>query len=510
MAQLGISVSRKVIPKELKETADPLYEALQQFIRNYYYKRRNALTMFWDYWRGDQTKYLRKYEGESHTEYRERLERAVVENQCKTTININAAFMYGLSDKISRRAENQELNEILAKDVYYHNDMATFMMDTRLMTGITGNSLVELMVYDKATRKPFDPKKRVEKGNFYVHYTLNDSSVTVPLPRINDRRALGAVIKYYELEDVDEYEVLGLDFDPGVRIWILEYVTDDLWLRWYHEGNDQANAQLIPVFNKVGQENINPYGDVRIPFVLFKNIGDPMNLDGESDIEDVIPLQNSLNERMTDDALVISYHAVPIVKFLKGAKMPRNFIRKRNSALEFDGEGDAEYLTWEDKLEASQKTKAETRTAISEVTQISGLTRGNMQGAGQLRTGIGVKTMFVPDIIGVRMRRPYMMRGERELVYSTAKLYEFYGKYDFGMDYRCEIFMPEDFLGIDEWMETQVKALKIQSGMPMTQELKEEFPELSDEQIKKLEDKLLAGALQKPGAPQDQKQLEKE
>jgi len=507
MANYSFDVARTNIGTQ--SPYDTLYQSLRKFINDYYYDRKNAIIKYWDYWRGDQSKYMQKYRGESDTEFANRQKMAAVENHCKTTCNINVAYMYGLSDKIGRRAENEQLNEILNEDVYYYNEMATLMMDTRLMASVTGMAVMETAIYNKATKKPFFGGEAITKDNFYVHYRLSDSQITIPLPRLDDRRELGAIIKYYQLDDVDQYEFFGIEYKAADEVWVLEYVNDYVWLRWWHYKNDANNATIVPVFNQEAVKNINIYGDVRVPFVLFKNIGDPMTLEGESDLEDAIPLQDNLNARMTDDAIVIAYHSLPLLKALRGAKIPDNFVRKPNSILEIDGDGDVEYATWEDKLEASHRYKSDIRSSIAEATQVSQLSRGNMGGVGQLKTGIGVKSLYVPDIIGVRMRRPYMVKGEKDLIFATAKLYEKYGNYDFDENYRCEIFMPEDFIGIDEYMETQIKNLRIQSGLPMEEELEEENPDATESEIKKMESELKQKNQPKPSPLSEQKQLEK-
>jgi len=478
------------VPNVLTEVAAPvddLFKNLMGFVDKHYYQRKFLHNVYWDYWKGDQRKYQKKYPGELDVEYMTRIENSHVENHCRPTSNINVAYMYGMADKISRRAEDPLLHKLLNEDVYDLNHMPSLMVDARLMASVIGFSVIEPMVFNKLTRKPFNPEDSITEKTFSVFYSLTDSTTIIPLPRVYDRRTLGMIIKYYEIDNIDSFKYLGLtkEFDTSKEYRVLEYVDDDLWLRWIHPKNEPEQKELLPVFQIPGKENINIYGDVRIPFVVFKNYGDPMHIEGESDIEDVIPLQLNLNERLTDDANIIRYHALPIIKALRGAKLPKNFVRKPNMVLEFDGEGDMDYLTWDAPMDASDKYKAQLRQSLAQSSQVSTLSRGNLRDVGQLKTGIGVKSLYVPDILGVRLRRPFALRAEKELILATAKMYEHYTNIKFS-SYRSEVIYPEDFIGIDEWMETQVTAAEIAAGLPIQDRLKTRYPDKSDKEIEEL------------------------
>jgi len=453
-----------------------------------YYKRKFEITKLWNFYLGNQSIYLEKYEGESDAEYMSRVQNTTIENHCRPTVDIAVAYLYGDGDKIVRRAIDPTLHEILVNNIWKVNDMTSFMIDVRINASVTGYSLVEPVLIKKSTGKPYEPGEPINKEDISILYTLLDSTIAIPLPRIYDMRSLGAVIKFYSINSIDLLSGYDIDIDFKDEIWILEYIDDNVWLRFAYPDDKYDKPVHIPVF--ADGEDINPFGDVRDAFVLFRNAGDPASLEGLSEIEGLITMQTNLNERLSDDRLTIRYHSAPIIKFLKGAQAPDSWIRKPNSILEFDGDGNAEYLTWEDRLQASFEYTEQLRKSIAITSGVSSLSRGNLRDIGQLRTSVGVKSLFVPDIANIKLRRAFMTKGEKDLIKATARQIEYYT----GIKFECycsEIIMPEDFIGIDKWLETQILAQKIQAGLPIIEELRIQFPDKTEEELQELQQKLI-------------------
>ncbi len=74
-----------------------------------------------------------------------------------------------------------------------------------------------------------------------------------------------------------------------------------------------ADTLCLTVGGTVWREGPNPYGV--IPFVHVPNLPAPNSVWGRSDLADVIPLNRELNERLSDQADVIRFHADPPVVF---------------------------------------------------------------------------------------------------------------------------------------------------------------------------------------------------
>ena len=74
-----------------------------------------------------------------------------------------------------------------------------------------------------------------------------------------------------------------------------------------------ADTLRVAVDGVVWREEPNPYGV--IPFVHVANLPAPNSFWGRSDLADVIPLNRELNERLSDQADAIRFHADPPVVF---------------------------------------------------------------------------------------------------------------------------------------------------------------------------------------------------
>jgi hypothetical protein len=74
-----------------------------------------------------------------------------------------------------------------------------------------------------------------------------------------------------------------------------------------------ADTLRVAVDGAVWREEPNPYGT--IPFVHVANLPPPNSFWGRSDLVDVISLNRELNERLSDQADVIRFHADPPVVF---------------------------------------------------------------------------------------------------------------------------------------------------------------------------------------------------
>jgi hypothetical protein len=75
-----------------------------------------------------------------------------------------------------------------------------------------------------------------------------------------------------------------------------------------------AATLCVAVDGTVWREERNPYGT--IPFVHVPNLPPPNSFWGRSDLADVIPLNRELNERLSDQADAIRFHADPPVVFM--------------------------------------------------------------------------------------------------------------------------------------------------------------------------------------------------
>lgn len=468
--------------------------------------RKMEMLKRWDFYYGaPQRNYLSRFGGEDDYEYVTRLESATIENHCGKTCDVLVGYLYGQPNSKSRilvRAEDEngdiveKVQRFLQFNVWKNNDIDSFRIDTALMASVTGYGIVHLEFVDSRTMLPFPENTSKEDKKKYgtIRYDLYDSVDTIPIPYVSPSgecypRKLGSILRTYSRDDASGVRYLDQLRDKRFKMEdIVEYFTDTTFERRVIE-----SAMVGGDSDKSTVNMKNPYGSISIPFVVFRNYGDPMFLEGESDIANMIPLQTALNEIMTDDKACISYHSFPILKFLKNAKMPTNFIRKVNSGIEFEGEGDAEYLTWENVLEASDKFKDKLRSSMTVVSGVSQISRGNASEIGQIRSGAGLKTLFQADINAIGLKIPHFKRAERELVYATTKMWEMETGEEFG-DFVCHVEFPDDFVGLDELLKAQVNQIDLQEGVASIREIvKAKHPEaISEDEISSFISEMIA------------------
>lgn len=468
---------------------------LLENIESYWHHRKNEMIKRWDFYYGDpQRMYLPRFPGEDDYEYVSRQDSATIENHCGKTCDVLVGYLYGqpnCQSRIKVRALDdngnivESIQKLLQHNIWRNNDIDSFRIDVALMVSVTGYAVIHKEFVDKRTMLPFDKKASKEDKKKYgtIRYDLFDSVDTMPIPKISETgeiypRLLGSIIRMYSTDNYSGNRYID-------RINNKRYTVENRL-----EAFDDKEFRRLIITDGVLDRNTdtkssvsepNPYGDIRVPFTVFRNYGDPMYLEGESDIANMISLQSALNEVTTDDKATISYHSFPVLTLNKGAKLPSNFVRKVNSVLEFDGDGTAEYLTWDNVLEASAKFKEEVRTNMTVVSGVSQLSRGNASGVGQVRSGAGLKTLFQADVNCISLKIPHFKKAEKELVYSTIKMWEFETGESFG-DFTCEVEFPEDFVGLDKLINAQTEQIELTQGVESLREvIKETHPEFTSE-----------------------------
>ena len=456
------------------DTTTIVLRNLLDIIHKHWSERKSEIEKYWDFYLGNMQKYLPRFEGEDVDDYIDRINDAVVENHCKQTCNVAVAYLYARGDKIQRRAEDERLQQLLKDRIWKTNHMWSFSLDRTLVQSVTGFSVVALEFVDSRTGSPFRstaPKSELREYGT-IRYRVLPSVDTMPLPRAEAPSELGGILRHYQSDNFSGLSAFDrLNYKEFKTYDVIEFIDDEVWLKWIDEKLEEEGA-------------VNPFGDVRIPFVLFRNPGDPMALEGEPDHADAIPLNVDLNERLNDDRMVISHHSLPVIKFLRGAKMPSNWKRGPNSGLEFEGDGDAEYLTWDNVIEASLKRSDTLRQAITRVGGYSDISKGDTERIGQVRSGAGLRTLFLNDMLSTMMRQAYAQKGEMDLIRATARMWEYYTGEKFD-SYESEVHFPEDFIGIDEWLRWQIDRDKMDAGILGPDEVlkKERADLITDQQI---------------------------
>jgi hypothetical protein len=472
-------------------------------VQSFWATRRTLFLRYWDYYYGsNQRYYMRRFDGEDASEYAIRVDSAVVENHCSKTCDVIVGYLYGQPTSESRvnakvlGKEDKVVEpamELLLDNIWRFNNMDAFRIRLALMASVTGVSVVHKEFVDKRTGLPFPSttSKADKKKYGTIRYDLFDSVDTMPIPLINGDKLykglLGGVVRIYGVQDARPAPnpLLRL-FTNDTSEQIVEVYTDESFTTARIRGSWNLEADSV-------NSSPNPYKSIHIPFTVFSNYGDPTELEGKSDLDQMIPLQNALNELNNDDLNTISYHSAPLLKLTKGAKMPPNFVRKANSAIELDGEQDADYLTWDNVLDASDKKEESIRKQMTVVSGVSQLSRGNAGDVGQVRSGPGLKTLFQADINEIGLKVPYFRMAEEKLIESTLAMWEAETGDSFG-EYEACVEFPEDFVGLDKLLNAQVDKLEMDANIVSIREkVAERHPEIeSDEELDAIVQEIMA------------------
>src|SRR3989337_2007686 len=93
----------------------------------------------WDFYEGRQAGYFRRMEAEDNTRFRERQNKAFVDNFCRAVVDKSVSYLYGQGQKIVRRFTDPKVSEFMAKN-YEFNDVNSFMINLSTMAGVEGNA----------------------------------------------------------------------------------------------------------------------------------------------------------------------------------------------------------------------------------------------------------------------------------------------------------------------------------------------------------------------------------
>lgn len=462
---------------------------------------RDMILENWWFYHGYHNLFLLRFEKEDESDFMKRCQEATIENHIKPIINLMTSHLYGHQVKrvVKRNGEvDKELQDILQRIVWNQNNIEELDDSKALNSSVTGYTVIAREFIDIRTNESFSPAEdNITKNKYgYVKKTPLDSAFTYLLPYVDrygiiDCRRVGAVLYFADHSqnpsNIQPTQLLNNAFTDYKVMW---YVNDDVWLKWTQNPNDKTWTQ-ITMFPNTKYVNKNPYGKVTIPFSVYKNVGDPYYIEGDSDVFDIRSLNLELNELSNGDKDTIRYHQYPILAAF-GCEFPVNWVRTKNTQFEFKDspkdKADVKYLTWEGKLEASRDKQEQLRRSMSLVSQVSLLSRGFMKDIGQIRSGPPLKALFTSD--RALMSRKFAVFKANESQDMMADL-QFYKQnvsslIDIDNTVKCEAIFSEDFLGIDALLEAEIAAIQKQTGTETVEEiLRAEHPDWTEEEINK-------------------------
>jgi hypothetical protein len=243
--------------------------------------------------------YWRFYLGKHWEFERDEGEPLVTVNLCRAFVDASVAFFTGKSFKTEVPTALEKTTLPILKEVWEDNNKNELFTDLGLQGAITGDGFV-LVTF----QEPTDNEKRIfkDKAKGRIRILLLDSrDVTIYRHKFDPKsiNRVEIVHTYFEVNEKGEKE----------EKQFVQIISDDFIV----EQDGDSKPQVYD----------NPYGE--IPLVHVKNLPYPTYTYGIADIQDMIPLNKEINEKLTDTSDIINYQGSPIT-LIFGAKVA-NLVR---------------------------------------------------------------------------------------------------------------------------------------------------------------------------------------
>ena len=214
------------------------------------------------------------------------------------------------------------------------------------------------------------------------------------------------------------------------------------------------------VGSTVVHDGPNPYGF--IPFVHVPNLQPPNSRWGLSDLVDLIPLNRELNERMSDQADVIRYHADPPVVF-KGVEEHSDLPVGPGTVWDLPRDADVSLLEWRGNVPALQEHIERVLRALYEVTETPRTSFGD---SGRLLSGVALETELQPLVQRTLRKRVRWSAALRRCNQMLLVLAERVSRLPSGTfaPYRSQIVWPP-MLPRDDEAETRRNLTLVEGGL---------------------------------------------
>ena len=329
--------------------------------------------------------------------------------------------------------------------VWDDNKRDTLVTEIGQTKSITGESWVKVQFEDPEDLE--DPFEEYPKGR--IRLSVVPTQFIFPRFDDHDKDKLKSLLIMYPIRTVEE---TGILFKRSVDTTV---VYKEFW----------TSKEIIVYEGKKEVDRMkNPYGV--IPFVQIKNFPIAGRTRGQSDLEDIIPLNIELNTKKSDVSEVIDYHSAPIT-LVYGAKIG-NLEKGANKVWGgLPKDAKVENLNLQGDLSASSHYIADTKTAMCE---IAGIPENVLGGANGISNTSGVAFQYVnlPLIERTRVKRNCSKDGLQRVNKMILFISLYHGLIEKPDDISMKDFVRNtveipDSLPKDELMELQ----KIQQEMSL-------------------------------------------
>ena len=181
-----------------------------------------------------------------------------------------------------------------------------------------------------------------------------------------------------------------------------------------------ADELAVYVGERVARRGPNPYGT--IPFVHVPNLPLANEAWGVSDLVDVIPINREIDERVSDQADIIRFHADPPVIF-KGVTDHSDLAVGPGTVWDLPSDADVKLLEWQGQPVAVQEHIERLYRTLYEVAETPRTAFGD---SGRLLSGVALETELRPLVQRTMRKRVWWTRALRRrsaLVLLLARRY---------------------------------------------------------------------------------------
>lgn len=230
----------------------------------------------------------------------------VIENDIAWRIHTLVDFMFPASPRIVSRAKDESVRheiEMLLAAVIESNGGIGLWQNAALLGSVYGS--VDFLVSPEglartpgaaASKPSFDDRVEFLRSNLAIETV--EAPRAIPLLNRHDYRVLDAYVLHFEqpANDVERETMLariartirtGASMSPRRRSIVITEIHSATHVQRYEDG-----VLVHEAANRLGV----------IPIVHIQNLSQPLQFDGLSDVEPLIPLQDELNTRLSDRA----------------------------------------------------------------------------------------------------------------------------------------------------------------------------------------------------------------
>lgn len=419
----------------------------------------------WDMYKGDHSYYFKQRNKEDHELFGYRKKMAVVANYVRYVVDLNAKYLYGRASKVSRRFGDSDTTDKRIRKNMERCQYDLLMLEAARKAGLFSEIPFRIVAIDDKTKD--QPTGKIASESTYGHPIILDPTKTFFL--INEWGKIRGVV----LENVVKDYVTGISKETRELI-----VADSRWF-WVDDVLQTAEKNLY---------------DLEEEFVLCKN--NDLWLD---DVQDIIDLNVTLDEALTDNAHFFAKHGWPqlvsSVDLSKVQSAPGHAWQ-----IESDGPQDKvadklTFLTWDGRMEDASKFLQMLEAMIFKISGTARIATGDLEAIGQLRSGPAIVTAHSPSIQKTQEKQVIWGANEQRLIFAMASFdAKIHGKSleDMYPGLDVDILFPRDFVPGEELVRAEVQQININSHIRTYEDIiRENHPEFNDEQVQEYRDQLM-------------------